>query len=145
MLPTSGWVYVDAQVAIYTVDKHPEYAPVCRPLWNAVRTGSIVAVSSELVILETLVGPLRDGDTTRAALREDLWKQANTRLLPVSQSVLREAARLRAAQPALKTPDAIHAATSLLHECKLFVTNDLGFRRMPGLPLALLDDVLAEP
>jgi predicted nucleic acid-binding protein len=56
---------------------------------------------------------------------------------------LREAARLRATISGLKTPDAIHAATALQHGCALFVSNDVGFRRVPGLSLAILDDVLA--
>lgn len=102
-------------------------------------------VSSELILLETLVGPLRSGDTVLAANREALWWQANTRLLPITQDVLREAARLRALVPALKTPDAIHAATALLHGCALVVTNDVGFRRVPILTLAILHDILAAP
>jgi predicted nucleic acid-binding protein len=144
-LPASGLVCVDAQIAIYTVDVHPRYAPTCRPLWDAVKAGTVTAVSSELTLMETLVGPLRDGDATRAMLREALWQQVNTRLLPITQDVLREAARLRALRIALKTPDAIHAATALIHGCALFVTNDTGFRPIAGLPLVLLDDVLAAP
>jgi predicted nucleic acid-binding protein len=95
--------------------------------------------------METLVGPLRTGDSSLAIRRENLWRQANTRLLPITEAVLREAARLRALHTALKTPDAIHAATALLHGCALFVTNDSGFRSITGLPLALLDDVIAAP
>jgi predicted nucleic acid-binding protein len=45
----------------------------------------------------------------------------------------------------LSTPDAIHDATALLYGCALFVTNDFGFRHVPGLPLAVLDDILAAP
>lgn len=144
-LPASGLVYADAQVAIYTVDKHPTYASVCKPLWEAVRAGKITAISSELTLMETLVGPLRSGDTAHAADREALWQQANTRLLPITLATLREAARLRATIPALKTPDALHAATALLHRCALFVTNDAAFKRVPGLSVTLLDEVLAAP
>lgn len=95
--PTSGYVYVDSQIVIYTVDQHPVFGPVCRPLWDAVRTGTVVAVSSQLILLETLVGPLRSGDRTLAALREALLQQNNTQILPITEDVLREAARLRAA------------------------------------------------
>jgi predicted nucleic acid-binding protein len=80
-----------------------------------------------------------------ATNREALWQQANTRLISITPNILREAARLRATIPTLKTPDAIHAATALLSNCALFITNDLGFRRVPGLVLAILDDVLAAP
>jgi predicted nucleic acid-binding protein len=141
-LPASGLVYADAQIAIYSVDTHAVYAPACRPLWQE---GGHLVVTSELTLLETLVGPLRSGDTSLAVRREDLWRQPNTRMLPITQAVLREAARLRALHLGLKTPDAIHAATALLHGCALFVTNDTGFRPIAGLSLAVLDDVLAAP
>ena len=144
-LPTSGLVYTDAQIAIYSVDRHPVYAPVCDPLWQAAQAGAFTVVSSELTLMETLVGPLRSGDATLAARRESLWSQASTRLLPITRDVLREAARLRAIHSALRTPDALHAAPALLHGCVLFVTNDFGFRNVPGLPLAVLDDTLAAP
>jgi predicted nucleic acid-binding protein len=144
-LPASGLVYADAQIAIYTVDGHPVYAPVCDPMWQSAQNGIFTVVSSELTLMETLVGPLRNGDAALAALREDLWQKPGAHLLPITEAVLREAARLRALHPALKTPDAIHAATALLHGCALFVTNDTGFRPITGLPLALLDDAIAAP
>jgi len=136
-LPASGLIYVDAQIAIYSTGAHPLYAPVCLPLWQPGAT----TVSSELILAETLVGPLRNGDTVLAAEREALWHQPNTFLLPITQAILRETARLRATIPGLKTPDAIHAATALMHGCALFVTNDIGFRRVSGLPLAVLSRV----
>ena len=144
-LPTGDLVYVDAQIVIYTIDLHPTYAPICAELWEGVKIGAVTAVSSELVLLETLVGPLRSGDADLAADRQAIWRQANTSLLPISREVLLEAARLRAIIPALKTPDAIHAATAILHGCALFISNDMGFRNVPSLPLVLLDDLLAIP
>ena len=55
------------------------------------------------------------------------------RLLPITQSILREAAGC--ATTKLKTPDALHAATAQQAGCVLFVTNDAGFRGVAGLPL----------
>jgi hypothetical protein len=81
-------------------------------MWETVAKGTLFAASSELTLLESLVGPLRSGDTVAASARESLWKQTDTRLIPISVDVLREAARLRAIIPGLKTPDAIHAATA---------------------------------
>ena len=142
-LPTSGLIYVDAQIAIYSSDGHPLYAPVCSPIWKV--SGPAYVVSSELILLETLVGPLRSGNAALADARESLWQQRNTRLLPITRDILLEAARLRANIPGLKTPDAIHAATALLNQCALFVTNDTGFRRVLGFPLVILDSVIREP
>lgn len=144
-LPAFGQVYADANIALYTISKHPIYAPLCDPLWQTTRSGPTSVVSSESTLMETLVGPLKDADAAKAALTASLWHQPGAALLPITQDVLKEAARLRATIPALKTPDAIHAATALLHGCVMFVSNDTGFRRVPDLPLALLDDVLAAP
>ena len=144
-LPTSGLVYADAQIAIYTADVNPTYAPVLIPLWQEMTKGTFQVVSSELTIVETLVLPLRLNDALMLNQREGIWRQKNTTLLPITQDILREAARLRALISGLKTPDALHAATAILHGCALFVTNDNGFRRVPNLPLIVLDGVLAAP
>lgn len=144
-IPASGVVYADANIALYTVNGHPVYAPLCEPLWMAAQSGAVEVVSSELTLLEILVGPLKAGDTAKATFSADLWNRPGASLLPITQDILREAARLRATIPGLKTPDALHTATALLHGCTLFVTNDTGFRRVPDLPLAILDDILAAP
>lgn len=144
-LPASGVVYVDAQIAIYTVERFPKYVSLLQPLWTGAQGGNFAVASSELTLLETLVMPLRNADAPLASDFENLWTKSNTLLFPVTVEVLREAARLRATHPALKTPDAIHAATAILNACSLFVTNDVGFRQIPGLPLAMLDDILNMP
>ena len=62
-------------------------------------------------------------------------------MAPITQSILREAARLRATTK-LKTPDAIHAATASEAGCVLFITNDAGFRGVLNLSLVILKDLL---
>jgi predicted nucleic acid-binding protein len=139
-VPSSGLVYFDTNPVIYSVERHPVYGPLVEPLWQAAKAKSIEIVSSELVLMESLVGPLKSGDATLAHAYEQLFQQAQTRLLPITQSILREAARLRATTR-LKTPDALHAATATHAGCVLFVTNDVGFRGVAGLPLLVLDDL----
>jgi hypothetical protein len=51
ILPPFGTVYADAQIFIDSVEKHPTYAPVLRPLWEAVARGDLEVVSSELTLL----------------------------------------------------------------------------------------------
>lgn len=144
-VPASGPVCVDSNTVIYTVERNPTYFPLLQPLWQAAQARQVNVVGSELLLLEALVWPLRSGNAALQAVYEQTLFRAETRLLPVNQAVLREAARLRAVVPKLRTPDAIHAATALLHSCALFVTNDAEFGRVPGLNVAVLDDVLAAP
>lgn len=127
------------------MQQHPADAPLLHSLCQAAQAGTITIVSSELTLMETLILPLRMNDATLVSDYERLYQQQIVQLLPITQAILLEAARLRAAIPALSTPDALHAATALLHGCVLFVTNDTGFRHVPGLPLTIRDDVQVAP
>jgi predicted nucleic acid-binding protein len=123
-------VYTDTDILIYSVETHAVYWSVLQPLWQAARAGSLSIVSSELALMETLIGPMRAGDRVLLTAYEQVFQAPEMLLVPISQSVLREAARLRATIPALRTPDALHAATAALAGCGLFLSNDVGFRRI---------------
>jgi predicted nucleic acid-binding protein len=140
-LPPSGLVYVDANPIIYSVEKHPVFGPLLQPLWQAAQAKSIEVGSSDLVLLEVLVGPLARGDAALEMAYDQALGGTDLRLLPVTQPILREAARLRAGTK-LKTPDAIHAATASAAGSVLFVTNDAHFRGNVTMPLIILADLL---
>lgn len=139
-LPSTGEVYVDSQIVIYSVEKSRIYADLCRPFWRAVEEGRLQAVSSELTLMETLIVPLRNRDSSLVIDFESMWSRANTNLLPVSLPILRSAAELRATHPGLRTPDAIHIATAKLNRCSAILTNDAGFRLISDPPVLILDD-----
>jgi len=139
-LPASSVVYIDTAPLIYSVEKHPEYESSLRPLWAASKSGEIQVITSELALLETLVGPLKHGDSALANVYTELLTATEMRLLPITLGVLRDAARLRA-DTNMKTPDAIHAATALVAGRDFFVTNDGGFRRVASLSVVILSEV----
>jgi predicted nucleic acid-binding protein len=141
-LPKSSIVYVDTQILIYSVEKHPAYWLLLRPMWLKSATGDIQIISSELALLETLVAPLKNADSVLVTAYETLLWSTEMQLIPITRAILREAAQLRA-QINLKTPDAIHAATAIAHGCSIFLTNDNGFRRVSTLPLVVLSDIAA--
>lgn len=140
-LPTSGLVYLDANPIIYTVEKHPVYGPLLQPLWQAAQAKAIEVISSEPALMETLVGPLKSGNPSLERQYEQALLGTDMRLIPITQPILRDAARLRATTK-LKTPDALHLATAQQTGCVLFVTNDAGFRGITSLPLVILNDLL---
>ncbi|ARV59913.1 VapC toxin family PIN domain ribonuclease [Nostocales cyanobacterium HT-58-2] len=141
-IPASSLVYVDTSTVIYSVEKFPEYVPLLAPLWLKLQAGEIEIVSSELILMETLVLPLRNSNSILINAYEQLLISSEMRLISISQSILRQAANLRATSN-LKTPDAIHAATALSISCNQFITNDKGFRNVPGLPVVILSEILA--
>src|SRR5207244_2260190 len=75
-LPSSGPVYADAQIFIHSVEKHPVYAPLLRLLWESVAREDLEVVSSELTLLETLVGPLKTGDSALVTDYENIFVTA---------------------------------------------------------------------
>lgn len=142
-LPTHGIVYIDANSIIYTVEKVEPYRTALVPLWDAIQARVLTASTSDLSLLEVLVGPVKKGDIKlEADFRALLKGSRGVRLVPITHDVLERAVILRASTN-LKTPDAIHAATALIAGCALFVTNDAPFKRVPGLTVAVLSEVIA--
>jgi predicted nucleic acid-binding protein len=141
--PAAGVAYVDTHALIYRVERIESYLTASEPLWGALDAGLAQVATSDLTLLEVLVKPLRDSNSPLVNLyRNVLLGTVGLNCLPVSRTVLESTATLRADHN-LKTPDAIHAATALAAGCVLFVTNDAGFRRVPGLPVAVLSEVAA--
>jgi len=103
-LPTRGVLYLDAQLIIYTVERHPTYATALRPIWDAAKKRDLNVVTGELSLLEVMILPIRNGNAELEADYEHAMTRTELRLLPITQAVLRAAARLRAGLPSLRTP-----------------------------------------
>lgn len=134
-------LYLDTAPIIYSVEKHVDYLALMHPVWLASQRGEISLITSELTLLETLVAPIKNGNHSLAAAYERILIATEVHSIPISSQVLRKAANLRA-QNNFKTPDAIHAATALVHGCDLFITNDAAFRRISGLTVEVLKDLI---
>ncbi len=134
-------IYIDTAVAIYSVEWNREYFELLQPLWLKFQAEEIEIVSSELILMETLVLPLRNEDSLVINAYEELLLSEPMQLVPINQSILRQAANLRATTN-LKTPDAIHAATAIAADCDLLIINDKGFRNLDNLPVVILSEVL---
>ncbi len=140
-LPSSGSVYLDANGFIYSVERIEPYCSLLQPMWQAAKSGEFEIVTSELVILETLVKPLRDQDVSLQKLFRELFRAREINLIPTTTSVWERAAHIRATT-GLKTPDAIHAASALAASVKLVLTNDPHFRRISDLPVIIMSDLV---
>lgn len=141
ILSVHGAIYLDTSAIIYSVERNEPYFTLLAPAWQQAEAGQFVVVCSELVIAETLVRPIRDGDADLAAAFRAVFAAPEVDLIPTTRQLWEDTARLRA-ETGLKTPDALHAATALRAGCALFVTNDTDFRRVQGLPVVVLDDLL---
>ena len=141
ILPTGGLVYVDANAIIYSVERIEPYRELLAPVWQEARGDLFTLASSELVVLETLIKPLRESNARLEMLFRSIFDAAEMELIPATLALWEDAARIRAST-GLKTSDALHAATALSVDCALFITNDADFRRVEDLPITILDDLL---
>jgi len=112
-------IYLDSCIVIYLVEKHPVFYPLLEQKFRQnVQTGFAI---SPLVILECLVGPLKQGDAVLQARFERFFTTVTH--LPADKTIFREAAQLRA-RFGVKTPDALHLSVTNRYGCIQFWTND---------------------
>ena len=110
-------------------------------MWRQGQVRQFKVVCSDLVVLETLVKPFREHDAVVEAVFRSLFESSEVMLHPTTRSLWEETAWPRA-DTDLKTPDALHAAAAMSHECTLVVTSDGEFRRVRALSVVALDDLL---
>lgn len=121
--------YLDANTIIYALEGFAQYANLKAGLLDPLDAGDFTAVTSELSLVETVVGPRKAGKVKEEAeLRTFLTSSSSLLVEPVTTPILEKAIDLRV-QFGVKTPDAIHIATGLHTGCSIFVTRDQGWAR----------------
>jgi predicted nucleic acid-binding protein len=132
-------LYLDTNVWIYALEGFAQHAQVLAQLFARVDAGQLTAVTSELTLAEALVKPFASGrDDLRQVYLDTLRSGGSLVVAAVSREILIDAARLRGQHPALKLPDAIHAATAQAHGVEFFVTNDARFSALSSVQIVLV-------
>lgn len=134
-------VYLDANVVVYAVEGYPAFRERICALLDAMDRRALCAVTSELTLAEVLVKPMIDKNASiERAYRTFLEASDALRLVPVSQAILIEAAKVRA-ETGLKLPDAIHLATATGAGCTSLLTNDKALHGGDRIPVRLLQQL----
>jgi predicted nucleic acid-binding protein len=116
-------VYFDACVAIYYVERSPEYFSRIEAALFAAAGEPVEPVVSDLTRLECRVFPLRAGDQSLLGRYDAFFGLGEVGRADIDRSVFDLATELRAAHN-LKTPDALHLAAAIRAGCDEFWTND---------------------
>jgi len=133
-------LYIDTNIFIYAFEGFPEYADKLRELFEAIDSGDVKAVTSELTLAELLVKPFMDANTQRQSFYRDTIQNSDLlSVCPVSRDILIEAARLRSIS-SLRLPDAIHFATASFAGCRFFLTNDRRITSVMGIQVIILSE-----
>jgi predicted nucleic acid-binding protein len=138
----SGPVCLDSSVFIYFIEEDTRYIDIVAPIFEAIDSGLLSAVTSGVTLLETLVIPFRNKDRALALQYERLLSESHwLTLLDLDRNLLRQAAQLRASL-GIKTPDALQIAAAKLEKCTAFVTNDRRLPKISGLKVLQLSEYL---
>lgn len=121
---------IDTPAFIYFPEQHPRYHPLAEELFRRVEGGRLSACASMLVLTELLVPYYRNGDPTRAAGLSAAVRSIDNLSMVSSTAPAAERAALLRARHGIRTPDAVHAATGLLHGARWLVTNDAALKRL---------------
>jgi predicted nucleic acid-binding protein len=116
--------------------------PLCLPFLSAIVNGNITATVSNIAFTECLVQPYKDRDIELEQKTIQLLQHTvGLSLVPVSDTIAKRAARLRADYN-LRTPDALHMATAIESGCEAFLTNDLKLARITEIRIIILSSII---
>ncbi len=128
---------LDTNVLLYAIGaEHPLKTPA-RRIVEAVRTGTLTATTSVLVVQEFTYAYQRRHGSHRAVAMARAYVELLEPLLAVDQAHLSRAFDLVESAD-LRPTDALLAAAAL-HESHALVSVDRAFSRVPGLRLVSLD------
>jgi predicted nucleic acid-binding protein len=135
-------VGLDTSIFIYQVEENYKYFHFTDSVFTWLEEPRSRAVTSTIMLLELLVQPYRLGDIDRVNGFYALFSTyPHLEWLAPTLEIADMGARLRA-EYNLRTPDAIQAATSVNVDATGFLSNDPDFRKVPGLEVLILDDLL---
>ena len=136
-------VGLDTAPLIYFIEENPTYLERTDVFFEAMVRGEFRVVTSVVSLLEVLIYPLRQGNTTLAQqYRDILFNEEGLSTIPVSPGIAEAAAQLRAVHN-LRSLDAIQMATAITEGAAFFLTNDARLPSLPGLEVLVLDSLRA--
>lgn len=129
-LPEGALVLLDSAPIVYFLEKHPQFAPIFRPLFEAHAEGRVQFAVTTISIAEVLTGPLQAGNEALAERYRAVLE--SWQVVDLNADIAENAARLRASLR-LKLPDAVQVASALAINADALVTHDRDFARVQAL------------
>lgn len=122
--------YIDSCVYISRFEGIPEYRAVIEHGLQQLARDGWLACSSELVSLEVLLHPLKNGQSELVLHYKNLFR--TVKIFTIYPKIFNDALHIAQAEN-LKAIDAIHVAFAKHYGCQLFVSNDSHFRNLAAI------------
>jgi predicted nucleic acid-binding protein len=130
-------LFLDTNIVIYAVENPAALGPVANARLTAARAASDGFMISDLVRMESLVGPLKHGD---AALEQDyrqFFAASDVTVVAITAAVCDRAARIRATNN-FRAMDALQLAAAVEHGANVILTADACLGAFSGLTVEVL-------
>ena len=135
-------VALDSNVLIYLLEGNGPRAEIAAQLVDAIAGGEVEGVLASVGVAEILVPAAQAGDGPAFEQTAATLRDLGFRIVALDARVAEDAAWIRGRTGATM-PDAIHLASARHAGVTVFVTNDRRMPTLPGLMIALLDDLAA--
>ncbi len=133
-------VMLDSMVFIYHFENHPLFANLTEVIFERMEDGLLNSFASVICLTEIYSGPLQKGHVSLFEEYKRVFATyPNLLLIPVTPEIAEEAAILKTKYQ-LRTPDAIHIATGVVHKAEAFISNDETLRNIEELEVLTLSD-----
>ncbi|MBL8798185.1 MAG: type II toxin-antitoxin system VapC family toxin [Planctomycetia bacterium] len=142
-IPIHARVGLDTAPLIYWLESDRVYQPILVELFNSrFNVGLNTAITSVVSLAEVLVKPLSTGQTNLVTGHRTFLMTAKfLSLSALTPAIAEKGAELRA-RHGLRLPDAFQIAAALEDGASIFLTNDVGHRRVTEIPIVVLRDFL---
>ena len=136
-------VYIDTNVFIYFLSRHPTYFESSSLVVNACADSNIFGLTGDAAVAEVMVGAYKNADPTLATRFKLFFSQKNFLTIATHDAPTFDAAAQLVAMGGVKFIDALHLATAVQNQCAYFVTNDKGIKSGAHLQVVQLEQLLA--
>ena len=136
-------VYLDSNIFIYFLDRHPVYFDAAAALLQACAANRIFGMTGDAAVAEVMVGPYRSDDPALATRFKRFFERKDFLTIVSHDRAVFEDAALLAGRKRMKLVDALHVSTALRAGCQCFLTNDTGIRSGDSIEAIQLAALLA--
>lgn len=130
-------IYADANILIRLLEGEPASRLPLESRLASCRGQAHSLATSTLSRLECRCKPLRMDDSATLTLYEAFFRSPEMFLLSITDEIIEKATELRAKWK-FSTPDAIHLATAITADARVFLTGDRQLRQCSEIVIELI-------
>ncbi len=135
-------VGVDTMLFIYLFENNKKYFLIVKELFYLLEKEKITVVTSIISPIEIISTPSIEEYPEKQRLYLSFFKKMkNLRIKEIDWELVEKVGYFRRKYN-LRTPDAIQLTTAIESQAKIFMTNDIKFKKVTEIPVLILDEVI---